>query len=200
MSQLLKQWGKILLIGVVLMQLIACEKAELNYLDEISAGQTAGIGIKYSGILSDTLFFDYPSSSASRLIDLNDDGIDDFELKFSGSASPGHGNSKNFIIPFGSNALAIPNLENDIVDTLSLNDKIDSSINWINDSCTIYNYYWDASGSTSRTGLWNNVKNKYIGLKILVDNKVLYGWIRIEVTFGWNLTLIDYASTVGYEN
>ena len=186
------------------MQFIACNKEklkpELEYLDYIIAGQTLGLGIKYSDIPNDTLFFDYPSSSTNRLIDLNDDGIDDFKLRFSGTASPGHSNSNNSIIPLGENVIVTPNLENDIVDTISLNENIDSSLNWINDTCIIYNYHWDVSGNTSETGLWNNLRDKYIGAKIFLDDKILYAWIRIEVTNSWNLTLIDYACTIGYEN
>lgn len=77
------------------MILFACDKEEqeeqLNYLDHILAGQTSGIGIKYIDIEpDDILIFDYPASSTNRLIDINGDSIDDFELRFSGSASPGH--------------------------------------------------------------------------------------------------------------
>jgi len=42
------------------------------------------------------------------------------------------------------------------------------------------------------------VLEKYIGTKIFVDDEELFGWIRVEITNGWNLTLIDYACTVGY--
>ena len=189
--------------GLILMCLFACDKEEpkpeLEYLNIILAGQATGLGILYSDMPDDTLLFDYPSSSAKRLIDINDDGVNDFELLFSGTASPGHQNSKNSILPIGNSALAAPDIENSIVDTILLNDTIGENLNWINDTCIIYNYSWDVSGASSETGLWNNVKNKYIGTKILIDDKVLYGWLRIEVTNGWNLTLLDYACTIGYE-
>lgn len=185
------------------MHLFACNKEDtqptLEYLDNIPAGKAEGLGIKYSGIINDTLFFDYPSSNTNRYVDINDDGINDFELKFSGSASPGHRNANNSISTIGNSFLAVPELEDNIVDTIPFDNLIDDSLKWINDTCIIFNYYWEASGTSSNTGLWNNIKNRYIGTKILVDNKVLYGWIRVEVTYGWNLTLIDYSSTIGYE-
>lgn len=184
------------------MHLFACDKEstkpELKYLDKIIAGKTDKLGNKYSGMINDTLFFDYPSSNTNRYIDINDDGVNDFELRFNGSASPGHRNSNNSIAPIGNSFVAIPGLENNIVDTLSLNDTVDNQLNWVNDTCVLYNYYWDASGASSKTGLWNDVRDKYIGAKILVDDNELFGWIRVEITYGWNLTLIDYACTVGY--
>jgi len=51
-----------------------------------------------------------------------------------------------------------------------------------------------------RGGLWNNMKNKYIGTVIFVDENELFGWLKVEMTYGWNLTLIDYATTIGYKD
>jgi hypothetical protein len=195
---------RIVIVCLTLMQIVACDKdkiqPDLEYLDNIAAGITEGLGIEYSGMINDTLFFDYPSSNTTRFIDINDDGIYDFELRFSGSASPGHRNSNNSILTLANSFLAIPELDHNIVDTIPLNDTIDNKLNWVNDTCVLYNYYWDASGAFSTTGLWNDARNKYIGTKIHVDDKVLFGWIRVEITYGWNLTLIDFACTVGYES
>jgi hypothetical protein len=194
---------KIIIISSILMLLFSCDKENtqpvLTYLDYINAGKIEGLGINYSGMINDTLFFDYPSSSTNRYIDINDDGIDDFELRFTGSASPGHSNSKNSILTIGNSFLAISEFEDNIVDTIPFNDTIDDKLNWVNDTCVIYNYYWDDSGNSSNTGLWNDVRNKYIGTKIFVDDKILFGWIRVEITYGWNLTLIEYACTVEFE-
>ena len=194
---------KLIITSFILMSLFACDKEntqlELDYLDNIIAGKTEGLGIKYSEIINDTLFFDYPSSNTNRYIDINDDGINDFELKFSGTASPGHGNSNNTILTIENSFLAIPEFESYVVDTIPINDTIDDKLNWVNDTCILYNCYWDAFGNSSNTGLWNDVRNKYIGTKILVEDKALFGWIRVEITSGWNMTLIDYACTVGFE-
>lgn len=194
---------RLFIIAFVTIYLIACNKeknqAEIVYPEFIITGETTGLGIKYSGVINDTLFFDYPSSSLNRFIDMNDDGINDFELRFSGTASPGHQNSKNSIVALGESFLVVPVHEKEIADTISVNGKIDKDLNWVNDTCTLYNYYWDASGASSSSGLWNNVKNKYIGTKILVEDKTLFGWIRLEITNGWNLTHIDHAITIGYE-
>ncbi len=195
---------KILILGVIVIHFVACNREDtrpgLLYLDNIIAGESTGAGIKYSGLINDTLLFDFPSSSTSRIIDVNDDDIGDFKLSFSGTASPGHANSRNSIVALENSAIAIKDIENLITDTISRYDTIDNNLNWICDTCIIYNYYWDVSGNSSETGLWNNVKDKFIGIRIIIDDNTLYGWIRIELNNGWNLTLIDYASTIGYEN
>ena len=199
---------RLLIIGFILMQAIACVKEEpepklkpeLEYLDYILAGQTAGIGIIYSGIQNYTLLFKHPSSDEIRLIDINNDGTDDFELKHSGSQSPGQNSAMNYIIPLNNNALVTPYFNTNIVDTISLNDTIGENLNWVNSGCIIYKYSWENYGGPStETGLWENLKGKYIGAKVLIDNEVLYTWLRIE-TDGKSLTLIDFASTIGYEN
>lgn len=194
---------RVIIASLFLINLLACKKdntqVEFSYSDHIIAGKTEGLGILYSGIINDTLFFDYPSSSSNRFIDMNEDGKNDFELRFSGTASPGHQNSKNSIVALGSSFLEAFELEQMMADTIPLNDTINNVISWVNDTCILYNYYWDASGASSNSGLWNNLNNKYIGTRILVGDKVLYGWIRIKITNGWNLTLLDYASTFGYK-
>ena len=195
---------KMIIVSFVLIHLFACDKEntqpELEYSDKIIAGKTDDLGIKYSGMINDTLLFDYPSSKTNRYIDINGDGINDFQLRFYGSGSPGHSISKNSISTIGKSFIANSDLESNIVDTLSLNDTIDDQLNWLNDTCVLYNYYWDATGASSKTGLWNEVRDKYIGTKILVDDKELFGWIRIEINYVWNFTLIDYACTVGYQS
>lgn len=194
---------RLFITAVVAIGLISCNKEnnqpELVYPESIVSGKIDGQGINYSGVINDTLFFNYPASSTNRFIDLNTDGSNDFELKFSGSASPGHQNSKNTILAFENCFLGVSELDNRFVDTIPLSDTINARLSWVSDTCTLYNYYWDASGASSSKGLWNNTKDKTIGVKILAENKILYGWIRIEITYGWNLTLIDYACTTAYQ-
>lgn len=192
---------KTILFSLILIHLIACKKdepADLQYPEYITAGNTMGNGISYSGIIADTLFFEYPASSANHFIDMNGDGINDFEIQFVGSASPGHSNSRNSISTIGNSFLASNKQDCTLVDTLTHDDTINNTLNWARDTCILYNHYWDQSGANSNTGLWNNVTNKYIGTKILVDDKTLFGWIHVEIGNGWNLTIIDYACTSGY--
>lgn len=194
---------KIIIICIALIHLFACNREEIQpdllYSDHIIAGTTEGSGIQYSGLIQDTLFFEYPSSDTSRHIDINDDGISDFELKFSGSASPGHSISNNSISSTGNSFIAISESGNNNADTITINDTIDNSLNWVNGDCVLYNHSWDLSGASSNSGLWNDARNTFIGVKILVGDSALFGWIRVEIINGWNLTLVDYACTAGYK-
>jgi hypothetical protein len=42
-------------------------------------------------------------------------------------------------------------------------------------------------------GQWNNVQNKYLGLKFYVKGKVHYGWARLSVASGLKAKLTGYA-------
>ena len=167
-----------------------------DYLDEISAGETTGIGVKYSGPLYETFFFDYTILNTSRLIDLNDDGINDFELKFISSASPGHSSINNSITAIGDSYFIVSDSATNLVDCLLLNSSINNSFNWQSGNGILYNYFNADSDSVTSVGLWNNSVNKYIGVKIIVDGKNVFGWIRIEATNGWSNVLVGYACKI----
>jgi hypothetical protein len=198
----------IFIVGILFLQLIACDKAEYNaqlvYLDYIIAGQTSGIGIKYTDIEpNDTFSYKPTETFKNRSIDLNDDSINDFVIYFSGSSSPIYHSLYSRIIPLNNNTVAIPDFENNIADTIDLNDTIDNNLHWANDTCILYGDYWyrtyEYNEFSSTKGLWNNVKNKFIGTKVFLDDKTLYGWIRVEIKDGWQLIILDYACTIGYE-
>ena len=171
---------------------------DLTYPESILAGEMEGEGIVYSGIIRDTFFFDYPSSGDSRKYDINQDGKEDFQLNFSGSASPGHTFKYNSIIPLNQAAVAVtPNFP-DLADTLSLNQQIDKELFWVQDTCILFKSYYVLYGSNSSSGYWANARDVFAGLRIREGDEFLYGWISLEMTYGWNLTMVDYACTRGY--
>jgi len=44
-------------------------------------------------------------------------------------------------------------------------------------------YYADGTGGSGTcAGLWNNVKNRYLGLKFSINGKTHFGWARLTVT------------------
>jgi hypothetical protein len=48
------------------------------------------------------------------------------------------------------------------------------------------------AGATA--GLWNNVTDKYLALKIQVSGSIYYGWVRLNVgNGGYPITIKDYA-------
>jgi hypothetical protein len=172
---------RLIIASFILLYFIACSKedTQLEYSDYIIAGRTEGPGIKYSGIINDTLY--YMDSShifdSIRYIDINGDGINNFVLRFFVGQSAGSQYIENTILTTEKSFIAISELESYNVDTIALNDTIDNSLIWESDTCVLYTYLWIITGAVSNTGLWNNVRNKYIGTKILVHDKVLFGWI-----------------------
>jgi hypothetical protein len=59
---------------------------------------------------------------------------------------------------------------------------------------------WCVTGGSTCThtsgGPWNNVENRYLGLKFIVKGKIHYGWARLNVKNGWgyiDATLTGYA-------
>lgn len=195
---------KIIPITLVLMHLIACNKdgasPELHYPDHIVSGTTDGPGVFYSGIINDTILFSGGQIDTTIYLDINDNGIKDFGLRYRCGASPGSFRSKSVISPLGNSYIVVPNdADTNIADTVSVNQIIDNELRWVNEVCTLYfaqgGFAWD----NLSIGLWNGATDKYIGLKLHSEDEVYFGWIRVDIWDGWRLVLIDYACTVGYE-
>ncbi len=181
---------------LIVLLLLSCKKQEAEqFLNHISAGQKSGPGILYSDIpdIQITFYTDPNGIYKSSAIDLNRDGINDFNIIYQASASPGHYTNYQGITPLvvGS-AIATPGTGN-LADTIAGSAIIDDHLNWSFKECIIYYY---ASPSTEE-GLWKNAKNKYIGVKTTDGVNVVFGWIRIE-TNGYTFTLYDYAGTIGF--
>ena len=61
----------------------------------------------------------------------------------------------------------------------------------------------DRTSQYSDLGLWvgkgNSVRNRYLGLKFVIDGKVHYGWARLNVTLGHHRQYGDVSGTLtGY--
>ncbi len=190
----------ILILSFIILSVSSCRKdaaQELKYLNEISAGETEGKGINYSGVINDSIF-ELSSIHESKFIDVNNDGENDFEIKTFNSTSASHTTVNSTITAIGDNYFTVSELDSNSVDTLMLNNTINNNLHWQNGIGILYfksDVYLQPS---SQGGLWKNSINKFIGIKINVDNEILFGWIRLETTNGWNIILKDYACTAGY--
>ena len=71
------------------------------------------------------------------------------------------------------------------VDTLNLNDTIGPTNNWSNSSL-------DLAGCDVYYGLWEDVSNKFMGVRIIKGTEILYGWVRLDVECG-EIIIEDYA-------
>ena len=126
--------------------IIACKKEYKAPIDRlltsIKAGQTDGPGIRYMNIVpDDTLLIEnFPDNLfVTRNIDLDNDKIPDFELKYERSSPLMMGSSgvSLEIIPLGTNSVCISKTNANLVDSLSYNSIISDTNNWSNSKATL---------------------------------------------------------------
>lgn len=174
---------------------------------------SANAQIVYTDVIPDVVRgCNYPSPcGADFLIDLNNDGINDFTFaprahSFScGNCSPNPVN----ILGTRDSALVISTAQSWIVDTVGgfdLNKSMDSSLAWTNAE---YNLAQNGercmactNGNGSHkvtqgiTGNWQNVSGKFMGLKIKMGSDFYYGWIKLGVSiasYSVSITIMEYA-------
>jgi hypothetical protein len=136
-------------------------------------------------------------------LDLNNDGIPDFNIStinFSGGLCNGYwygvqayGFGSNMIAGFATNVNeAIP---------LNYGDVIGASTSWGTQTALKSKYHnWSTFGScvSGDRGVWKQ-QEKYLGLKLVVNGQVYYGWVRIKISVSAsNASYI--ISDYGYDN
>ncbi|MCK5766734.1 MAG: hypothetical protein KAH26_12175 [Bacteroidales bacterium] len=167
-----------------------------KYPDHIIAGEKSGRHIYYSGSLGIEI---YPHSNTSNFhdweIDINNDGTNDCILEYYASIGLGSQSCQISIKPVGSQncAFVIANSSGNYVDTIPSNTIIDDNKLWHHGGCILYHYAHNPS-TTSKYGLWDGVKNKYVGVRAMAGEHTIFGWLRIEIN-GFNLKFFDYAGT-----
>jgi len=112
-------------------------------------------------------------------LDINNDLIDDVKFKiyqYYGDIT--------FSIQSQNNAAFV--YLGGYADTLNVNDTIGPTSDWSTANLVLTN---------TNGGPWSNVKNKFIGVRIVSNTDTLYGWIRMSVVnnYGVRVTIKDYA-------
>jgi len=188
----------ILLIEIVAMLFLSCcKKDETVHADSIMAGQVSGNGILYTNVVPDDTISGF-SDTEDKTLDLNQDGIDDILLRSGHITAAGFGNGGSWAIPLGENEIARPFEPGSMVDTLSYGETIDKNLVWGKGTSELYYYYYDQFWTNyGESGLWRYGKLNYIGIRIYKDDKILYGWIRVEISVVGSQKLMEYAVTTG---
>jgi hypothetical protein len=171
----------------------------------------ANAQIIYTDVNPDSTFVFYTRHPGSVYknynLDLNNDGNNDYTLTASASstntnpsyngrriiASPLNGNAvKDTLV--NSDTVSIPLQFNALIDiNLSLNQSWQTS-GWNILKDTTW-YSWPGSG-VSGSGLWNNLSDYYLGLRLLQSGQTYYGWVRLRVDVSGgpdSLIIQDYA-------
>jgi FlgD Ig-like domain len=126
-------------------------------------------------------------------LDLNNDGISDFQFYSNSAGSQG----SCYVVNFGVTAL---NADSIILAEFALNEKIGDTTVW-NHASSLNNLRKcycqrnpDLGNYTRRCTGFAGSGDWYLPLKIVVNNLVYYGWVRLsESAFGLSLTIKDYA-------
>ena len=163
----------------------------------------------YTDVIPDRII---DSTNSVYPLDLNNDGIIDYNINFTTGIISG---SCNLSMSYSSTAyyITITPLDSNEVGTdatspfypkaLLLDSLIDSAaFTWKNTSsqllaeklwhCITFNFrnYW----VPYYVGNWNNASNKYLPLRLKMGSQVYYGWVRISIATGvTNATIFDYA-------
>ncbi len=180
---------------------------EDKFLTSIKAGQTDGVGIRYVDFVPDAkLAYGNNSYTAILNLDMNNDSIDDFELNYTSFAYGRWYQQYSQITPLGNSSVCVsktittPNFA--YAESLEYGDTIGINNNWINSKAYLYRFYknWQyiqnpdtVIVTESFYGDWYNQNNIYVGVKIIKDDKQLFGWIDMKDT-----TVRRYAVTKPY--
>jgi hypothetical protein len=184
-----------ILFCLIVMVFFSCNKDDLQYPDIIQAGQKSGNGVLFTDVVPDDTIYDEEKS-----LDLNGDGIEDVKLNSSHTTAAGFGDGGSWITPLGDNQIAMLEGSDSEIDTISFEQVIGPDLNWKSQKGVLYYYTYNqmTGGYTEGVWNWNNAQNKYIGVRIIKDNHVLYGWIREEISIVGSQKLFEYAITSGY--
>ncbi|HET6557910.1 MAG TPA: hypothetical protein VFG54_11390 [Prolixibacteraceae bacterium] len=195
---------KLFIILTLLILIMACKKENTiadKFLTFIEAGQTDGVGIKYVDFEPDEKLISSNGSEAFLKLDLNKDSIDDFELRYTSMSYGRWYNQYSQIIPLENNSVCISKTitysDFAFVESLKYGDTIGINNNWTNSKAYLYRFYrnWQRYQNPDTTivsesiyGDWYSQNNIYVGVKIIKNDKQLFGWIDMKDT-----TLRRYA-------
>jgi len=143
-------------------------------------------------------------SNSHYLLDLNHDGIKDFNLRHAYTASTTndpYNNSSMEAVPFKDASNGFVGkvvITEDVASALYAGVKVGPSNNFVyfgvmgraegnsQRTNTLFAYYWANSGK--------GVRNRYLGLRFAIKGKLHYGWARVTVSkYRFTETLTGFA-------
>jgi hypothetical protein len=162
-----------------------CSLFERSYAAFIIAGSTSGPGIDFTDILpDDTLDLSgHPDTLIKiQFLDLNHDKIDDFEVLYQ-IASPtmlGGDYRYLYLTPLNNNSIAVNNQTDLWAEPILAGDTISSNNTWVSQKTIIYGNFFRIPDNHSYYGYWGTDSDKYVGVKIILEENELYGWIDFK--------------------
>lgn len=152
-------------------------------------------------------YYGFPSNSDTILINLNGDNLNDFEIITTYlNGDKWYQQFYSRIIPLNNNYVAISHFDScfdyqpppelqyttPIVKPFPFNDTIDKNSIWIDS--TAYFAYEDIDAHYIACNHNSfSMTNVYAGLKVIIPNDTLYGWIQVEAPKYDSLIIKKYA-------
>ena len=156
---------------------------------------TANAQIIYTDVIPDSTIYCVGNPTLNYNLDLNNDANNDFILT-----------AYYYGMQYISCVYASPLNGNALKDTSinTINVPIPLQFNTVIDSNLLLQQSWDTSGYNvlkkigipGPPGLWDNLSDYYLGLKLLQSGQTYYGWVRlrVDVTSSYASFIIrDYA-------
>jgi hypothetical protein len=162
----------------------------------ILAGNVSG-GDTYFDIIPDSTLealnvhiSPYPGDTI--VLDVDNDGIEDYEIRTYGGGGLGGGAGGCIIIPLGTYAQVASHIDTSngccpmqyiaqLADTLVLGDTISNTLLFLSGSTFLWSTTYGAAQAPIIND-WNDIGEHYIGIRLTYPTDTLYGWIRVEAT------------------
>ncbi|MFI5135700.1 MAG: T9SS type A sorting domain-containing protein [Chitinophagales bacterium] len=152
--------------------------------------------------------FSSPEGLGHLALDLNNDGVVDFQIVF-GDYITTSGSSSAYLYIGTINWISVKAMNgNQLIGQggnfssaakLYTNDPISSAALWIGGSnYHVMGYFYDSvHGNISESGPWQNVTNGFLGLRLVLNNHEYYGWVRLDViNYADHAVVKDYALNI----
>ena len=156
---------------------------------------SANAQIVYTDVIPDSTMLDnFPIglNTKNYNLDLDNNANDDFILTaYYGPSILGGTPSMVYASPLNGNALKDTLTTGNVPIPLQLNAVIDSNLLLQQSWQTSGSHTLRESGGIGPVGLWNNLSDYYLGLRLLQSGQTYYGWVRLRV----NVTG-SYASVI----
>jgi hypothetical protein len=164
---------------------------------------SANAQIIYTDVIPDSIKTCTPapgsSCSSTYQLDLNNDGISDFQLYQFHSIIlcpvPRH-NSYVSVSPLGSNKVACENTQWGVCPLALANGVVIQNNNWYGTGGLMLERHINTCDLVFQYTChnWNLATDKYLGLNLRVGSNTYYGWVRLDVALnGTSFTVKDYA-------
>jgi hypothetical protein len=130
------------------------------------------------------------------MVDLNHGRATDFYL-INNFSNFGNRNSYRFFVSAYHQPNSIQGKKD--ASALKVGDRIGPKQSFSHNASLMAHFYTSSGQVLTSSGLWKNVKDRYLGLKFLIKGKTHYGWARLSVTvhrgstYGISAVLTGYA-------